>query len=109
MDNANITQPNIRKQGPTIKQRLVVFFTDIYKIHRFVLRFFKEAFLPPYEFKEIVRYFNNSYRLYCRAYIYKAIAAFPCKLWGQFMAAFPGIHCYYACTGAFGYSAHSIG
>src|SRR6478672_5817212 len=31
------------------------FFIDIYNIYKFILRFFKEAFLPPYEFQEIVR------------------------------------------------------
>ena len=31
------------------------FFIDIYNIYKFILRFFKEAFLPPYEVQEIVR------------------------------------------------------
>lgn len=31
------------------------FFNDIYKAAQFVLRFFKQVFKPPYEFKEIVR------------------------------------------------------
>ena len=35
----------------TIKQ----FFLDIYDVYRFILRFFKEVFLPPYELKEIAR------------------------------------------------------
>ncbi len=43
------------KAGITFRQRLINFFTDIYKVHLFTLRFFKEAFLPPYEFKEIIR------------------------------------------------------
>src|SRR5476651_2138328 len=55
MDSVNSTQPLDRKKGPSIKQRLADFFTDIYKIHKFILRFFKEAFLPPFEFKEVVR------------------------------------------------------
>ncbi|HEY2581781.1 MAG TPA: ABC transporter permease [Mucilaginibacter sp.] len=55
MDTVNSTQPHIRKKGPSIKQRLATFFTDIYKIHQFIVRFFKEAFVPPFEFKEIVR------------------------------------------------------
>ena len=50
----NIPQPK-HKKGNTFWRRPGVFFADIYRIHLFILRFFKEAFLPPYEFKEIVR------------------------------------------------------
>lgn len=38
-----------------ISPKIDGFFTDIYKASQFVLRFFKQAFLPPFEFKEIVR------------------------------------------------------
>src|SRR5690349_1393326 len=31
------------------------FFSSVYAISRFVLRFFKEVFIPPYEFKEVIR------------------------------------------------------
>ena len=31
------------------------FFSDIYKTAQFMLRFFKQAFKPPFEFKEIIR------------------------------------------------------
>jgi len=31
------------------------FFTDIHDVFKFIIRFFKEAFLPPYEFKEIIK------------------------------------------------------
>jgi len=31
------------------------FFVTLYNINKFILRFFKEAFLPPFEFKEIMR------------------------------------------------------
>lgn len=31
------------------------FFTDLYSGFQFVLRFFKEVFVPPYEFKEIIK------------------------------------------------------
>jgi phospholipid/cholesterol/gamma-HCH transport system permease protein len=55
MDTVSSTQPPAPKAGPTFKQRLAGFFSDIYKIHLFVLRFFKEAFVPPFELKEIVR------------------------------------------------------
>jgi len=33
----------------------VNFFTNIYDIYRFILRFFREVFVPPFEFKEIVK------------------------------------------------------
>jgi phospholipid/cholesterol/gamma-HCH transport system permease protein len=38
-----------------IKSSLSQFFLSIYNIYRFILRFFKEVFVPPYEFKEIIR------------------------------------------------------
>ena len=31
------------------------FFEGVYDVYKFILRFFKEVFVPPYEFKEIVR------------------------------------------------------
>jgi phospholipid/cholesterol/gamma-HCH transport system permease protein len=31
------------------------FFTDLYSGFQFILRFFKEVFVPPYEFKEIIK------------------------------------------------------
>ncbi|WP_419801145.1 MlaE family ABC transporter permease [Mucilaginibacter sp.] len=40
---------------PKFADSLKGFFEDIYLVYRFILRFFKEAFLPPYEFKEFVR------------------------------------------------------
>lgn len=49
------TSPPARKTGPAFKKKLAGFFADLYKIHLFILRFFKEAFLPPFELKEIVR------------------------------------------------------
>src|SRR5476651_2187296 len=55
MDTVSNTPPPVQKTSFTFKQRLSGFFTDLYKVHLFVLRFFKEAFLPPFEFKEVVR------------------------------------------------------
>src|ERR1700712_1795078 len=55
MDSVNNTPAPLQKKGSKFKQSLTGFFSDLYKIHRFILRFFKEAFMPPYEFKEIVR------------------------------------------------------
>jgi phospholipid/cholesterol/gamma-HCH transport system permease protein len=38
-----------------LSKKLDAFFIEIYSICRFIGRFFKEAFKPPYEFREIVR------------------------------------------------------
>src|SRR5476649_2045150 len=55
MDTINNIPAPERKKGNTFRQRLANFFAELYKIHLFILRFFKEAFLPPFEFKEVVR------------------------------------------------------
>src|SRR6195952_1946130 len=54
MDTTNSTQP-AGKQESKIKKSLMAFFVSLYNINAFIIRFFKEAFLPPYEFKEIIR------------------------------------------------------
>jgi phospholipid/cholesterol/gamma-HCH transport system permease protein len=46
---------NLKKKSNSLFKRMGAFFAEFYKINRFILKFFKEAFLPPYEFKEIVR------------------------------------------------------
>ncbi|WP_423149378.1 MlaE family ABC transporter permease [Rubrolithibacter danxiaensis] len=38
-----------------LSPRLDSMFLDLYNVYQFVIRFFKEVFLPPYEFKEIIR------------------------------------------------------
>jgi phospholipid/cholesterol/gamma-HCH transport system permease protein len=43
----------IRKQ--VISKKLDSIFVDLYNIYSFMLRFIKEVFVPPYEFKEIIR------------------------------------------------------
>jgi phospholipid/cholesterol/gamma-HCH transport system permease protein len=55
MDSTGSTSAPEHKKGSKLKNKLSVFFTDIYKIHLFIIHFFKEAFVPPFEFKEIVR------------------------------------------------------
>jgi phospholipid/cholesterol/gamma-HCH transport system permease protein len=55
MNTENNTPAPAQKKDNTIKRRITGFFTDLYKIHLFIVRFFKEAFVPPFEFKEIVR------------------------------------------------------
>lgn len=43
------------KRKYLISPRIDAFFIDIYNVVKFIGRFFKELFLPPYEFREIVR------------------------------------------------------
>ena len=55
MDTISTTPPPEQNAGPGFKQKLAGFFADIYKIHLFILRFFREAFVPPFELKEVLR------------------------------------------------------
>ncbi len=43
-----------------ISRKADEFFVDMYNVYQFVIRFFKEAFSPPYEFKEII---NQCYQV----------------------------------------------
>jgi phospholipid/cholesterol/gamma-HCH transport system permease protein len=54
-DSTPIPQPVRRRRGSKFKKSLTDFFISLTNINAFIFRFFKEAFLPPYEFKEIVR------------------------------------------------------
>lgn len=40
------------------------FFTGTYEISRFILQFFKEVFIPPYEFREVIKQF---YQIGCKS------------------------------------------
>jgi|SRR6185503_8787390 len=55
MEKVKTASPPAPKPGPTIRERFTGFFADLYQVHLFIIRFFKEAFLPPFEFREIVR------------------------------------------------------
>jgi len=44
-----------KKRKSPVFQGLGNFFVGIYDVYKFIVRFFKEAFLPPYEFREIMR------------------------------------------------------
>jgi phospholipid/cholesterol/gamma-HCH transport system permease protein len=55
MDSASNITPPAQKKRNRPKSGFTVFFTDLYKIHLFIIRFFKEAFVPPFELKEVVR------------------------------------------------------
>lgn len=50
-DNINRKQKNKSLFLPALDE----FFFGIYNVYKFIVRFFKEVFLPPYEFKEILR------------------------------------------------------
>jgi phospholipid/cholesterol/gamma-HCH transport system permease protein len=54
MDTAESTT-TVYKKNSKFKQSFINFFTDLYKINQFILRFFKEAFVPPFELKEVVK------------------------------------------------------
>src|ERR1700754_1261216 len=51
----NTPAPVQKKRKSKFRQSVTGFFGDLYNIHLFIIRFFKEAFMPPFEFKEIVR------------------------------------------------------
>lgn len=55
MDQVSSTPPAKQKKRSRFSQKLSDFFSSVYNIHLFILRFFREAFVPPFEFKEIVR------------------------------------------------------
>ncbi len=55
MNTASKTSAPAAKNGSSFKRRLANSFVSLYNINKFIIRFFKEAFLPPYEFKEIIR------------------------------------------------------
>jgi phospholipid/cholesterol/gamma-HCH transport system permease protein len=43
------------QKGPSFKRWLTGVFIDLYNVSKFILRFFKEVFVPPYEFKEVIK------------------------------------------------------
>ena len=43
----------------TILRKVKANFAIVYDVYHFILRFFKEVFLPPYEFKEVLRQCYN--------------------------------------------------
>ncbi len=59
--NQNIN--TAKKQKYPALQKINDFFVDVYSLYNFILLFFKEFLLPPYELKEIVRQcFNIGYK-----------------------------------------------
>jgi len=56
MDTVNTqTKPTSQKKRLSIGKRIANFFISLYDVHKFIFRFFKEVFMPPYEWKEVMR------------------------------------------------------
>src|SRR5215216_2217983 len=53
------SNPQNIKRGKTkkyvISKFIDPFFLDVYNVYKFIVHFFKEVFVPPYEFQEVVR------------------------------------------------------
>jgi phospholipid/cholesterol/gamma-HCH transport system permease protein len=55
-ENTSIPEVAVQpKRGSKLRGAFTNFFVSLYKINQFIFKFFREAFLPPYEFKEIIR------------------------------------------------------
>jgi len=72
MDNPNSTNVQPRKPN-SIVRGLNDFFISLYKIYLFLAKFFKEVFLPPYEFNEIVR---QTYQVGVRSFTLITVTGF---------------------------------
>jgi phospholipid/cholesterol/gamma-HCH transport system permease protein len=55
MDTQNSTSTSTTKPLSSVKNSITNFFADVYDVYRFIVRFFKEAFVPPYEFQELLK------------------------------------------------------
>jgi phospholipid/cholesterol/gamma-HCH transport system permease protein len=55
MDSVNNTTSPVTSRVKKMRTKLAAFFLMLYRVYAFVMRFFKEVFLPPYEFKEVIR------------------------------------------------------
>src|ERR1700744_3485966 len=58
----NTSTPEVplgRKRPSKLKQAVTDFFVSLYNINKFIFRVFREAFMPPYEGREIIRQVFN--------------------------------------------------
>ena len=55
MEAENRQTEGIQKKKNFISGKADAFFISIFDVYKFIVRFFKEAFLPPYEIKEVMR------------------------------------------------------
>lgn len=73
MDSTNSTSTSQNTGRTGLKKRLTDFFATLYRIHLFILRFFKEAFVPPFELKEIM---NQCYQVGVRSFTLISLTGF---------------------------------
>lgn len=73
MDNPNSTNIQPRRKSNSFGRALNDFFLTIYKIYLFIARFFKEVFLPPYEWNEVVR---QTYQVGVRSFTLITVTGF---------------------------------
>ncbi len=55
MDTTESPSTPVKKNRSKFVQRLANFFVSMTRINAFIIRFFREAFMPPFEFKEVIR------------------------------------------------------
>lgn len=55
MDTTESTSPPVKQNRSSFSRKLANFFTELARINSFIFKFFKEAFMPPYEIKEVIR------------------------------------------------------
>src|SRR5215216_6202397 len=55
MDDASMKLKEKQPRRYVLSQKLDAFFFEVFAFGQFIARFFKALFLPPYEFKEIIR------------------------------------------------------
>ncbi|QJD97431.1 ABC transporter permease [Mucilaginibacter robiniae] len=55
MDTQDSTSTTLNKPSSSIKRRITNTFLSVYDVYKFMVRFFKEAFVPPYEFQELIK------------------------------------------------------
>lgn len=55
MDTTENTNTPVKKNGSSFALKLGNFFREMSQINAFIFRFFKEAFMPPFEIKEVLR------------------------------------------------------
>src|SRR3954471_18417892 len=55
MDDASMSLKQKQQRKYVFTGKIDEFFTDVYAFGQFISRFFKSLFLPPYEFKEMIR------------------------------------------------------
>jgi phospholipid/cholesterol/gamma-HCH transport system permease protein len=55
MDDASMKVKQKQPRQYVISEKLDAFFFDVFAFGQFITRFFQNVFIPPYEFKEVIR------------------------------------------------------